>query len=46
MVWEFLIFPQFIGVWGGIAVELGGTHCLLNEDNEELKNPRILKITG
>ena len=25
----FLIFPQFIGVWGGIAVELGGTVCLL-----------------
>ena len=29
MVWDFLISPQFIGVWGGIAVELGGTVCLL-----------------
>ena len=26
---NFLKIPQFIGVWGGIAVELGGTVCLL-----------------
>jgi len=33
----FLKIPQFIGVWGGIADELGGTVCLLLMDLGEMQ---------